>query len=244
MQSDSKESVAGRERASPKVRPRLTNLLLCAFLIGFAIWSELDGFSILGCLSGVLGVIGIFLGISPVSARQFLSRAFLKLNHARIENPKLQLKTRDRFEPQLIALESSGFEPLFYMAERFSWLSIFLVLPALTVLLMKLKGEVIFLEARSGFVIAQPVLVNREAVAYADLLRLGVRFHTVFQDGTTLTTTNFGTGFAQGNITRLSYKNASIANTWANHHRVILDNTVKGNPVKMDLSVDAYLNLV
>jgi hypothetical protein len=152
---------------------------------------------------------------------RFFRWTFGSVVHVQISSPELEQRLRMRYKSEVGQLTDLGFEYLFSDGETFSLYRLALLLPALTVFLMWIKGEVLTIQDGAKLHVCYPVFGSKDKTAYAHPFGLGVKFYSAFQDGTLLVSKNFkGDGASRSMIVILDGK-FSIRNTWETHRKQI-----------------------
>lgn len=142
--------------------------------------------------------------------------------------PELTAKTRARFADEINRLRALGFSDFGCYTEllpNYSLLTHFMIF-----LMAKSNREVIRLESPLRFVMSQPLMVHRERSTYALVFGMGVKFYTLFSDGTGLISANFPSRPIQ-DMQRKLYKYAqpcSFDECWRAHQSEILSFQQRG----------------
>lgn len=143
---------------------------------------------------------------------------------------------RYRFQPARIELIRLGFKELCCYRETTFPFGFFLYLPVLSQEIAKLHG----LLRVSLHVI---LLTAQEYAAYALVFGMGVKFYTLFLDGTGLITANFETSTIQNEVKKL-YKvgrPGSISDAWDFHRTEVQRLRQSGKQTKDTLSFANYV---
>jgi hypothetical protein len=164
--------------------------------------------------------------------------------HIRIVSLAFEHKIQDRYRSESNGLSSLGFNPLFFFGEAFPLSRLLLIYPAFLFLIMLLNREVVSVENRSKLCFGFPVFISSNKTTYAHPLQLGIKYHTLFQDGTILLTKNFGANKKYGPTVVLHImKNASISDTWAEHQKQIQALEATGKQTDRGISFQTYSNI-
>lgn len=231
--------------ASAPPNPRATQrqgfaALSAAFALLFVIGSDVahpsPGKSILGALL----LLSLASALFPMQIRGFCLRFFGRIEYVQVDSPELERRVHFRYQEQIHQLTSLGFSPLFSVGQTFPVLRLLLLYPALILLIMLAKREVLSLRG-SRFLIAQPVFVSGDRSTYAHPSGLGLMLHTVFDDGTLLISTNYGEDSTGPHFMRHSCNRATIADTWTHHQREFQEQAGLGNRVHMEINFPTYV---
>jgi hypothetical protein len=186
----------------------------------------------------VFGVAALF---SPKGSLGILVGLFGRIEHVQIYSPEFEQRIRTRYQSQSGQLTNLGFAPLFFYGEAFPLIRLLLVFPAVAVFMMWSKREVMTVYDGAKFLAGYPVFVSGNKNAFGHPNGLGVKFHTAFQDGTFLVTTNYGddTGYAPITVVQVT-KNASICDLWIEHQRRIQELEALGKRIDRQTSFQSY----
>ena len=109
---------------------------------------------------------------------------------------------------------------------------------------MWLNREVATIHNGSKLLFGFPVFNSSNKTTYAHPNQLGVKFHTLFQDGTILLTKSFA-GKSKYGPTVVLHKvaNASMGNIWAEHQKQIQVLEAAGKRVDSEISFEAFARI-
>lgn len=109
---------------------------------------------------------------------------------------------------------------------------------------MWLNREVATIHNGSKLLFGFPVFNSSNRTTYAHPNQLGVKFHTLFQDGTILLTKSFA-GKSKYGPTVVLHKvaNASMSNVWAEHQKQIQALEATGKRVDSGISFEAFARI-
>jgi hypothetical protein len=179
----------------------------------------------------LLAVIASLLGkrlVGPSEHVQISSTAFI----TRIQN---------RYRAEANQLKELGFTPLYFHGEAFPLLRLLLIYPALVFLFMLLNREVADIQNRSKLLFGSPVFNSSDRTTFAHPLQLGMKYHTLFEDGTILLTKNFGGKTMYGTTVIVhAVRNVSISDAWAEHQEQIQKLEAVGKQIDRDISFETY----
>jgi hypothetical protein len=181
---------------------------------------------------------GLFLKLMG----RYWQQTFGPVQHLQISSPSAEERIRQRYGAQMNELAGLGFDQLFIFGEGFSVFRVFLIFPALTVITMLRKRENLSIE-QGNFVISYPAFAARDKSAFAHVFAMGTKFYTAFDDGTLLISKNFvnDMGTRPGIIEYA--REASIADTWAEHQRQIQALEAGGKRINRQTSFQFYSEL-
>jgi hypothetical protein len=164
------------------------------------------------------------------------------IRHVQIQSLQIIEKIRTRYRSETDQFASLGFVPLFYYGEGFSVLRLFLIFPAVVVIFMLLKREVLSLQ--EGHVVeCYSAFAARDNSALAHAFGLGVKFYTGFTDGTLLITKNFVNDMGnRPGIVEYARK-ASISEIWTEHQRQVQTFEAEGKRIDRQTSFEFYSEL-
>jgi hypothetical protein len=128
------------------------------------------------------------------------------------------------------------------VGQTFPIMSLILFFPAIVLLLMLWKREMITINRGKEFLIGHAIYASEDKTAFAHPSGLGIVFHTAFQYGSVLMTTNYGSNSSPSSrCERHAYKGASISDTWAAHQRLTRARVTNGAEIDRDTSFNAYV---
>jgi hypothetical protein len=175
---------------------------------------------------------------------RFLHLIIGPIEHVQVFSPELESRIRARFQSEFRQLSDLEFDYLFSDGETFSIFRLVLILPAINVLLMWLKREVISLRDGCTFLIGFPVFISRNKNAFGYSSGLGVKFYTAFQDGTILVSKDYADGDIPSGPMIVKYaQKASISDTWAKHQERIVALEAEGKRVDRQTSFPVYAEI-
>lgn len=171
-----------------------------------------------------------------------LQLAFGTVRQLQISSPSAEERTRVRYGPEMCELADLRFDELFIFGEGFSVFRVLLIFPALTVIRMLQKDENLSIEG-GNFVISYPVLGARDKSAFAHVFGMGTKFYTAFDDGTLLISKNFLNDMGERPGIVEFDREASIADTWADHQHQIQILEAAGKRIDRQTSFQFYSEL-
>ncbi|RJP53731.1 MAG: hypothetical protein C4583_04160 [Anaerolineaceae bacterium] len=155
--------------------------------------------------------------------------------------PELTAKVRARFADEMNRLRAFGFSDFGCYSELLPNYSLFTHF--IIFLLAKANREIIRVESPLRLVMSQPLLVQREQSTYALVFGMGVKFYTLFTDGTGLISANFPSRLIQ-DMQRKLYKYAqpcSLDECWRAHQSEILSFQQRGLQLDVGHSFEKYV---
>jgi Zn-dependent protease len=151
--------------------------------------------------------------------------------YSEITDPKIQSRVDARHAAKIGRLKALGFLPFAYRMEALAPYSAISKLPL--VVLISTKEVLVFPKpARLGLV--GPLLSHSNPSSIAEVLGIGVRFYSVFVDGTLLISTDFRSVFSPGPNSRivLNPQSPSTEEAWLAHHCKVAELVANGMTVR------------
>jgi hypothetical protein len=188
----------------------------------------------------VVEVLLLLLFLSSLFGRRFIGT----IEHVQIYNPEFEQRIRIRYQFEIAQFTNLGFTFLFSCGEAIPLIRLLLLFPALVVLMMWLKREVMTIHSGTKFLTGYAIFVSGDKTAYAEANGLGVKFRTAFQDGSILMTKNYGdaTGYAPIVVVQ-GTKNASISDLWIEHQRRTQTLEAEGKRIDRQISFQAFAEI-
>jgi hypothetical protein len=175
---------------------------------------------------------------------RFIYRTFGTVEHVQILSSELEMRIRKRYQLEISQLTDLGFDYLFSDGEAFSLFRLALILPALTVILMLRKGEVVTVHEGLKLMAGHPVYISRNKTAFAEPSGLGVKFYTALQNGSLLISKDYDDeDLPTGPMIAAYARKASISDTWADHQKRIEALEAAGKRVNQQYSFQAYAEI-
>lgn len=166
------------------------------------------------------------------------------IEYVQIFSPPFAHRIQHRYCSESNQLSNLGFTPLFFYGEAVPLFRLLLIYPAFLFLIMWLNREVGTVQNRSRLLFGFPVFTSSNRTTYAHPNRLGVKFHTLFQDGTILLTKSFGGKTKYGPTVVLHrVTNGRIGDTWAEHQNQIQALEATGKQVDPEISFEAFARI-
>jgi hypothetical protein len=189
---------------------------------------------------GVLNALVVLLWIVVLFSKQLTGPA----QHVQISSPTFEYRIQNRYCSESNQLSNLGFTPLFFYGEGFPLFRLLLIYPVFLFMIMLLNREVATVHDRSTLLFGFPVFNSSNGTTYAHPNQLGMKYHTLFQDGTILMTKNFG-GKKQYGPTVLVHciRNASISDAWAEHQKQIQALEATDKQIDHEISFQAFSNI-
>jgi hypothetical protein len=145
----------------------------------------------------------------------------MKIHCEQIADPAITVRIAKRYETEIDILRRLQFQDFCYYNERlfpFSAVAYFIPL-----LLMRLYREVIQFRRPLRISTNHPLLIAPRHATYGLVMGMGVKFYTVFTDGTVLISANFHSREIHDDRRKV-YKHAtpgSIHTAWQSHQQLI-----------------------
>lgn len=109
---------------------------------------------------------------------------------------------------------------------------------------MWLNGEVAAIHNRSHIAFGFPVFISSDQTTYAHPMQLGVKLHTLFQDGTILLSKSFGGKTHYGsNVILQRNSGANIYDVWKEHQERVRAIEASGRLVDRQISFEAFAEM-
>jgi hypothetical protein len=228
---------ADRQENQTEPQPRKYRMLK-AYILGIALGVIL--YALLRALHLPLGIELALIGLAWMAAL-FGKQLTGSAEHIQIFSPAFEHRIRGRYRSESSQLSNLGFTPLFLYGEGFPLVRLFLIYPAFLFLFMWLNREAVTIEDRSKLVFGFPVFASSDGATYAHPNQLGMKFHTLFQDGTILMIKSFGgkTKYGSRVIVHIM-RNSSTKDAWAEHQKQIQLLEATGKQIDRKISFEAF----
>ena len=172
---------------------------------------------------------------------QFLDLVTGTIGHVQIISPELEQRIRLRYQSEIYQLKVLEFDYQFSDGETVSIFRLALIFPALVMLMMWRKREIITIHDGRYFLVGHPVYVSKNKIAFAEPCGLGTKFYTAFQDGMILISKNYGESLGLRPIViENTCTGASITDTWFSHQKQIEALEAEGKRVDRQTSFEFY----
>jgi len=152
-------------------------------------------------------------------------------------------RVRSRYRPDMEALRRLGFRELCFYREIVFPFSLIVFFPIY--LLMRSRREVLEIQRPLRISATYPLMVSEEDATCVLILGLGIKFHTNFNTGTGLISTNFQTQPIDDPQRKL-YKHTAILTideAWQQHRGYVNQLVAAGEPVKEHIRFEDYVDL-
>ncbi|MCK6582116.1 MAG: hypothetical protein L6Q49_03350 [Anaerolineales bacterium] len=167
----------------------------------------------------------------------------MKVDYRQDRDPELMNLARARFSDEIRQLRAVGFTDFCCYTELLQNYSAITHLPIF--ILAKLNREIIRVESPLRLAMSQPILAHRERGAYALVFGMGIKFYTLFTDGTGLISANFPSQPIQDMMLKI-YKTAeprSIEDCWQVHNVEVAGFQKMGREVDNLIRFESYLSI-
>jgi len=169
---------------------------------------------------------------------------FGTIGHVQIFSPDLEQRIRTRYQSEIHQLNDLGFDYQFSDGETFPLIRLVLLLPALVIIMMWRKREVMTIHEGTKYLVGHPVYISKNKTAFAEPSGLGTKFYTAFHDGSLLISTTYTDGgMPAGPMIERHGQKASISETWASHQQRIAELETEGKRVDHQTSYQAYAEI-
>jgi hypothetical protein len=228
---------ADRQENQTEPQPRKYRMLK-AYILGIALGVIL--YALLRALRlpwGIELALIVLTWITVLIGKQLTGSA----EHLQISSPAFEHRIQSRYRSESKQLSNLGFTPLFSYGEGFPLVRLLLIYPAVLFLFMWLNREVGTIEGRSKLVFGFPIFASSDGTTYAHPNQLGMKFHTLFQDGTILMTKSFSGKTKYGSrVVVHIMRNYSTGDAWAEHQRQIQLLEATGKQIDRKIGFEAF----
>ena len=243
MDCDNKAGEVSTQRGSQNSR-KIGPILLFSVVLVNLLLSERHRHS---SWTIALAILIFILLISTVSQRFFVRSIHLiigTVEHIQIYSPEIEQRIRARYQSEIGQFTNLGFDYLFSDGESLSLFRLVLILPAITMIHMRCKGEVMTLHNGTKLLLGYPVLISKNKSAFGYASGLGAKFYSAFQDGTLLVSNAYADGDIPAGPMIVKYaRKASISETWAAHQERIAALEAAGKSVDRQTSFQFYTEI-
>ncbi len=221
-------------------------ILLASVAFFFLARAELARFSVWPLVLGVALLYVLASGLFPSGTRKMSFQTFGYVGYVRISSSAIEERIRNRYRSDIEELSALGFSYQFSVGQTFPIANLVLIFPAIVLLMMCWKREIISLNRGTEIAVGHAIYASRDKTTFARPSGLGIVFHTVFEYGSSLVSTNYGSNHESNDpsglmFERRAYKGASISDTWAAHHRMVQTRIADGTDVDRDMSFNGYV---
>jgi hypothetical protein len=174
-----------------------------------------------------------------------LLHTFGSVGYIRVSSPAMEQRIQNRYRSDIEELSALGFNYQFSVGQTFPVANLVLIFPAIVLLMMLWKREIITLNRGMEIAVLHAIYASKDKTTFARPSALGIVFHTVFEYGSSLVSTNYGSNRESNDpsglkFERRAYAGASISDTWASHHRMVQAKIADGTDADRDMSFKAY----
>lgn len=193
-----------------------------------------------------LGAVLVFSLVSFFwGAKTLPFETFGEVGYVQISSPKLEERIRSRYQSKIDQLSHLGFSHRFSVGQTFPVANLIMILPAIVLVVMWWKREVITLRGVKEFLVGRAICTSGDKTTFAAPSGLGIVYYTQVLYGPVLVTTNYGSNLESKNplgskFERYAYKGASVGDTWIAHQRLIHTRMANGAEIDRDMSFKAY----
>ncbi len=160
-------------------------------------------------------------------------------------SPKVEERIRSRYRAQIDELTSLDFHLFFFQGQTFPILRLVTIFPAIVIALMFLNREVVTFDRSGRFLIGHAILASADQTTYVQIIRLGVLFATLFENGQVLISCNYGhDDLNRRNLARRTYPGQSIRDTWVKHQDSIKSLESQGGRADREPTFEKFVNMV
>ena len=175
---------------------------------------------------------------------RFIATLLGSIKYVQVWSPDLEERLRLRYRSQIEQLNAQGFHREFSLGETFFLPSIVFVFPAIMLILMLLKREVLAMQPGMRIALCYPVFLSADRSTFAFPFGLGVKFYTAFQDGGLLVSETFEGCPADQSAVVVNQKSGSIAQTWSDHQNQMHALEQEGKVVDRQSSFEFFTQIL
>jgi hypothetical protein len=198
--------------------------------------------SVWSIVLGVILLFGLASFLFPMGTGTLIFQTFGDVGYVQISPSGLEERIRGRYQSEIDQLSLLEFSYRFSVGQTIPIMSLILIFPAIVLLMMWWKREVITTHAGKEFLIGHPIYVSGDKTTFAHPSGLGIVFQTAFQYGSILMSTNYESTNLRGpRFEKHAYKGASISDTWAAHRRLVQMRVENDAEIDPDMSFNAYV---
>ena len=222
----------------------MLGLLGAVGLIAAAVWLHsfwiviIAIYMVMNCWSGLEVARSISAMAKPMTA----SGSRMGEEYTEINDPSIQSRVRARHNAKIASLQALGFQQFAYPLEALPPYSAISKFP---VILMMWSKEVLVFPKPARLGIANILLSHSSPSALAAVLGLGIKFYSVFSDGTLLISSTYrsplGTG-PKGRIVKNPHCQ-TVGDAWLAHKQKAAELAAKGVTVRNLSSFSDYLEI-
>jgi len=221
-------------------------VLLASLAFFFLARAELARFSIWPLVLGVALLYVLASGLFPSGTKTMSVQSFGYVGYVRISSLAIEERIRNRYRSDIGELSALGFTYEFSVGQTFPIANLVLIFPAIVLLMMCWKREIITLNRGTEIAVVHAIYASRDKTTFARPSGLGIVFHTVFEYGSSLVSTNYGSNHKSNDpsgliFERRAYNGASISDTWAAHHGMVQAKIANGTDADRDMSFKGYV---
>ena len=212
-------------------------LLLRTDIVRPSIWAIALGAILLLSLTSLL---------LPFGARTLFFATFGDVGYVQIFPPELEGRIRSRYKSEIGQLTPLEFSYGFSVGQTFPVVNLILIFPAIVLLMMWWKREVITLCGVKEFLVGRAIYTSSDKTTFAAPSGLGIVYYTQVLYGPVLVTTNYGSNHESTsplglNRERHAFQGASVGDTWAAHQQLVHGRIANGAEIDRDMSFKAYV---
>ncbi len=198
--------------------------------VAWAFWL-LEIFAVaFGFLLLVLGVSAL-MGVSSIGP----------VGHEKVIDYRLEQRVRERYDAEIRQLTFLGFNYAFTEGESFALYRILLIFPALVLVAMLVKREILAFGPGGKILLLMPVFCSVDGRTFAHPFALGVKFQTAFRNGQLLITKNFKSNCCETPEFVVQAAKSSISEAWQTHQEWLNKLDTDTNPANRDRSYEAFV---
>lgn len=190
-------------------------------------------------IEGVFGLLLILAGSAFFGAMGSMG----VVQHEQVFDLNIEKRVRERYASELQQLSDLGFKYAFLEGESFSIYRIFLIFPAIVLLMMLAHREVSSIRTPGRILNTMPIFSSPDGRTFGHPFGLGVKFQTAFRNGLILVTKNFGNDSCESPEFVVQSAKRTVLETWQAHQVWLSKLDTELNPANRDSSYQAYVTI-
>lgn len=213
-------------------------LIAAAFLL-HSVWIGLISlFMVMNCWTGLQQAQ--ILSRSATSASG--SRGRLGEEYAEITDPSIQSRVRARHSSKIASLQSLGFQ---HFAYRLEALPPYSAISKFPIVLMMLRKEVLVFPKPARLGVANILLTHSSPNSIAEITGLGIKFYSIFMDGTLLISSSYRSPLAPGSNCRIikNPDSQTAEEAWLAHKQKVAELGTQGLTLRNLSSFADYVEI-
>jgi len=201
-----------------------------------------------------IGLISLYMVMncwSGLQQAQILSRSesstpasggILREKYVEITDPTIQSRVRTRHSSKLASLQALGFQ---HFACRLEVLPPYSAITKFPIILMVFSKEVLVFPKPARLAVANSLLIHSSPSSIAECLGLGIKFYSVFSDGTLSISSSYRSALAPAPNSQIIMNphRQSLEEAWLAHKQKAAELELQGNRVQNLRSFADYVKI-